>query len=426
MKRKLLKLTMTVALATTVTAVNAQNVNIPDANFKGYLVSNTAINTNMDAEIQLSEAVAFNGQINCEFYEITDLTGIESFTQLTSLNCRYNLLPSIDLSSNIALTFLNCEANQLTSLDVSNNTALTFLACNNNLMTSLDLTQNIALEELQTVEGQLTSLTLGANTALTRIYCRDNQITSLNLSQCSALTELHCEENIITSLDLSQNTALTKLLCHTNQISSLNISSNTLLETLYCQVNLLASLDVSSNTMLKDFNCNSNLVSSIDVSSNTILEKLDCRYNTLLNSLNVANGNNSIITQLWAIFNPNLACIQVDNRDFSNTNWIGSNFNYDEGLVFLEDCASAGIVEFNSKDELNIFPNPATNNITLNNLTIGSTLLITDMTGKTVLKTLVSSSEMNLDVNNLNNGVYFVQLVNNSEITAANKLVVNN
>ena len=40
-----------------------QNVNIPDANFKAYLVGNSAINTNGDSEIQVSEATAFNGAI---------------------------------------------------------------------------------------------------------------------------------------------------------------------------------------------------------------------------------------------------------------------------------------------------------------------------------------------------------------------------
>ena len=42
-----------------------QNVNIPDANFKTYLVGNTAINTNGDTEIQLSEASVFSGRIIC-------------------------------------------------------------------------------------------------------------------------------------------------------------------------------------------------------------------------------------------------------------------------------------------------------------------------------------------------------------------------
>ena len=42
-----------------------QNVNIPDANFKAYLVGNSLINTNGDNEIQVSEATIFNGTIDC-------------------------------------------------------------------------------------------------------------------------------------------------------------------------------------------------------------------------------------------------------------------------------------------------------------------------------------------------------------------------
>jgi len=64
-----------------------QNVNIPDANFKAYLVGNSAINTNGDTEIQVSEAAAFNGSINCNLMNISDLTGIQDFTALTELWC---------------------------------------------------------------------------------------------------------------------------------------------------------------------------------------------------------------------------------------------------------------------------------------------------------------------------------------------------
>ena len=58
--------------ATSITATNntsfsdfivgeaAPIVNIPDANFKAALVGNNAINTNLDSEIQVSEAAAYN------------------------------------------------------------------------------------------------------------------------------------------------------------------------------------------------------------------------------------------------------------------------------------------------------------------------------------------------------------------------------
>ncbi len=62
--------------------VNAQVVNIPDANFKAALVDDLSINTNGDGEIQVSEALATTN-INVRDSHITDLSGIEAFTNLT-------------------------------------------------------------------------------------------------------------------------------------------------------------------------------------------------------------------------------------------------------------------------------------------------------------------------------------------------------
>jgi hypothetical protein len=179
-----------------------QNVNIPDANFKAYLVGNTAINTNGDTEIQVSEATAFNGGIYCQSMSISNLTGIEAFTALTWLECSYNQLDSLDVSQNTALTTLWCFNNQLTSLNVSQNTALHTLFCYNNQLTSLDVSQN---------------------TALTEFICYNNNLTSLDVSQNTALTELYCGVNQLTSLNVSLNTALTWLSCYDNQLSSLNV-----------------------------------------------------------------------------------------------------------------------------------------------------------------------------------------------------------
>ena len=135
-----------------------QNVNIPDANFKAYLVGNTAINTNGDAEIQVSEATAFNGQINCSGMNIADLTGIEDFIALTYLFCYDNNLTSLDVSNNIALNKLHCNNNNLTSLDVSNNTYLVTLYCSNNQLALLDLSNNSWLFFLEVSNNLLVSL----------------------------------------------------------------------------------------------------------------------------------------------------------------------------------------------------------------------------------------------------------------------------
>lgn len=130
MKRSLLSL----AALVTMFSVSAQNVNIPDANFKAYLVGNTAINTNSDSEIQLSEAQAFSGMINCSNEQISDLSGIEAFTALTQLNCGENMLTTLDLSNNTALVLIGCHNNQLSSLNVKNgnNSNVTAFKAENN------------------------------------------------------------------------------------------------------------------------------------------------------------------------------------------------------------------------------------------------------------------------------------------------------
>ena len=179
-----------------------QNVNIPDANFKAYLVGNILINTNGDAEIQVSEATSFNEDIDCQSMSIFDLTGIEEFTALTSLRCGYNQLTSLDVSNNLALTYLHCSGNQLTSLNVSGAIALTNLICYGGQLINLDVTQNSNLTELR---------------------CFENLITSLDVSNCTVLTSLNCHHNQLTTLDVSNNPSLNWLYCDTNQITNLDV-----------------------------------------------------------------------------------------------------------------------------------------------------------------------------------------------------------
>jgi hypothetical protein len=181
-----------------------QNVNIPDANFKAYLVGNTAINTSLDNEIQVGEAATFNGMITCSSLNISDLTGIETFTNLTSLVCPNNPLTTIDVSNNPALYSLNLDNTPLTTLDVSNNTALATLQCSNNQLTALDVSNN------------------------------------------PALYYLDCEGNLLTTLDVSNNPALIYLNCNLNQLICLDISANINLEEFFCTNNLLEQLNTKN------------------------------------------------------------------------------------------------------------------------------------------------------------------------------------
>lgn len=121
----------------------ANVVNIPDANFKTALLQHgttitgpgiNPIDTDGDGEICETEAQAYTGKIYLLSQGVSDLTGIESFTALTELNCSSNQLTNIDVSANTSLLTLDCSINELTSLNVANgnNNNMTIMYAHNN------------------------------------------------------------------------------------------------------------------------------------------------------------------------------------------------------------------------------------------------------------------------------------------------------
>ena len=407
----------------------AQNVNIPDASFKAALVGNASINTNMDTEIQLTEANAYSGSIHVNNLGITDFTGLEEFILLDSLECVGNSIwyydlqngvwalssaPLLNVSANTALTYLNCANNQLTNLNVSANIALTYLTCVGNSLTSLNLSANTLLTYLHTGDegmlpqftSQLTSLDVSGCSALTYLNCFGNSLTSLNVSSCTALSFLDCYANSLTNLDVSANTALIYLRCGVNQLTNLDVSANIALTDLNCRINSLTSLNVSANTALTNLYCDDNLLTSLDVSANTALTDFDCSANQLTN-LNVKNGNNPFMN-FYAVNNPNLSCIEVDTAAWSASNW--SNY-IDATAFFSENCSGVGINTIGQSKALQVYPNPTTGNIYL---TANSTLELTDLAGQVLLQ---KTNTKQLDISGWPAGMYLLHVGQNAKQT---------
>ena len=333
-----------------------QNVYIPDANFKEILVGNPNINTNGDTEIQVSEATSFNGTIYCINQNISDLTGIEAFTELTELDCRNNQITGMDLSQNTALIELEATINQLTSLDLSQNTLLCTLLISNNPLSSLDLSQNIALTYLSFQNTQLTSLDVSNSPALTTLGCPNNQLTSIDVSNNPNLIYFRCENNQLTSLDVSSCTDLYNFLCYHNQITSLDVSNNPDLDYLMCGDNQLTFLNVSNNPALQLLGCDRNQLTSLDASSCTALTGVVIEENNL-ECLNLKNGNNTILDFYVDDVggNSNLNCIQVDNPAWSLANWegfLGSEFTLSENCNYPSDCFTSSLTELTTSKNL--------------------------------------------------------------------------
>jgi len=161
-------------------------VEIPDRAFLQVLI-NLGIDINKDGKISREEAEAVH-TITVPPSGITDMTGLEAFTQLDSLTITLNPLTSIDLSGNGALRYLKCTSCELSSLDLSNNPELEELICNRNQLKELDISLNRSLVKLTCKNNLLTSLDLSANAGLTLMVSCGNRLTRLDISMHPTLT----------------------------------------------------------------------------------------------------------------------------------------------------------------------------------------------------------------------------------------------
>ena len=111
---------------------NAQKTYVPDDAFEQVLISLGLDNT-FDDSVYTS-AIDTIAILYMSNEGITDLTGIEDFTQLSELYCYDNQITELDLSDNSNLFEFNCSNNFLTSLDVrnGNNTGLWYFSALNN------------------------------------------------------------------------------------------------------------------------------------------------------------------------------------------------------------------------------------------------------------------------------------------------------
>ncbi len=110
------------------------------------------------------------------------------------------------------------------------------------------------------------------------------------------------------------------------------------LETLGCNENLLTTLDLSANSNLKILSCSANRLSQLDLSTNTKLQSLSCIDNQLT-VLNLKNENNSILSTVVTLNNPNLRCILIDNEDLAiQGQGVYSAWTKDGFSRYTEDC----------------------------------------------------------------------------------------
>jgi len=171
--------------------------------------------------------------------------------------------------------------------------------------------------------------------SITHLSISNKNIYDLTgIEDFTMLTYLNCSFNSLDNLDVSNNIQLTYINCQYNDIVDLNLSNLSSLETLICSANWLETLDLSDNMALEHFESRYNVrLNDLDLSSNPNLSYVNC-YGSELYTLNIQNGNNTNINFFDARYNVFLECLQVDDVNYSNTNW--NNINYQTS--FSENC----------------------------------------------------------------------------------------
>ncbi len=242
---------------------SAQVIEFTDPNFKNALLNITVdshkakdlngdwcvVDTNGNGEIEVSEAENLS-VLSVSSQQISNLSEIQYFINLTKFHCTSNQLIELDVSDLTNLSILDCNYNDLMTLEFSGATALTNLYCNGNELSELDITN---LSNLMTLE------------------CEVNNLTSLDLSNSESLLELICGYNEITDLDVSNLTNLKDLVVDDNELTELDVSNLSNLENLFCSNNNIATLDASNLENLFHIEANSNNMIYLNITNTNLV-----------------------------------------------------------------------------------------------------------------------------------------------------------
>lgn len=318
---------------------------VPDSLFREYLSAKFNLTFNNNNQIINSEVSDTVTSIDVAALGIADLTGIGGFPQLISLNCSFNQLTHLDLSSNNSLEILNCNNNnklasiifpaepalkmmecsslnivnldisglhelkslvsnfgkletikfplnskiekldinfnKLDDLNVSNQAWLVELDCRNNLIDSLNLSGSVNLERLDAGENKLVSVNLSANKGLKYLNVSSNLLNAIDVSACISLIEFYCYNNILSELEVTSNAVLQTLICFNNNLTKIFLSDNQSLSALNCDQNKIISLNLSPNKNIKSLSCRQNMMTELTLPVNSALNYIDCSENNL-------------------------------------------------------------------------------------------------------------------------------------------------
>ncbi|SDW50529.1 T9SS type A sorting domain-containing protein [Flavobacterium degerlachei] len=340
--------------------VNAQIIEFKSPTFKErLLIANTdndiakdllgnsiKIDENNDKEIQLEEALKISA-LDLKSTPIYDISGIEFFTNLKSLNCWNTQISTLNISTLKELKYLDCAWNSIKTLDVSSLKNLETIVCTQGSLTSINLTGLDKLHHLHLDGNALVDLNLSGLTSLKYIDCGYNRLTKLDLSGITQLEDLICNDNKITSFtNLADCPEITRMWVQQNELSSIDFSKCSKLKDLWADDNKLVTIDltvpkdvgnasfgnnnlssvkVDGYSNIKFIRLSNNNFTTIDLSPFIQISDAECSNNSELTTIFAKNGRNEGIAFEGC---PKLKYICNDDIKDSVVEWYLKYYNY--------------------------------------------------------------------------------------------------
>jgi hypothetical protein len=425
--------------------VNLKNV-LLSANTTNFIASNTnlyfspsVIDLNGDGEIDQNEALLIE-RLNISNSSITNLEGIQYFTNLKRIDCNQNnisefnfseiaSLKQISISNNLFqslvpenlppdLSHLNCSFNGLSHLDMSSFNSLRYLNCSNNQIDILNFSSNnINMYYLNCSFNNLTSINItnfdefedeGEQTIY--LNCSNNQLSEIIFpSGHKDFSFFDVSNNNLTEIDLNQ----------IHVYGSVNFSNNPFNNLDFTNFGM-SSMDSDSYEIM--FIQNTNVETLIFPSS--IMGELIIKNNQNLNFVSLKNEEYNMFS-IWVGYdeeleesiyetigldftnNPNLSVICCDSFEIDYINSITEN------ITITDNCSLNTTSIQENINLVNVFPNPFTDLISIktssNDIDIIS-IKIYNMLGQLMMCEIYSDI---INTSHLNEGNYVVFITTN-------------
>lgn len=278
------------------------------------------IDADGDGKITFEEAAVVK-ELNLGFDEqpessedcITDITGLEYFTSLETLNLKYNTvsdakpiegistlqvlilgenpISSINLDKLGELTDLRLYGTNISEIDLSKTPKLESLYLQRTKVSKVDLTPLQSLDQaLINNCSNLSEIKASNLPSLTRLDAVKGNLTSFEISDCPLLRELHLNSNKLTSIKLNNLAMLMRLNVYDNQLTSIDVSNLPFLMWLFVFDNQLTSIDLSANVPLRELRASNNPLTEVNLSTNENLVSLELENMSKMKTLNIKNG----------------------------------------------------------------------------------------------------------------------------------------